>query len=169
MTDIIKDIKILSQVSEPINFEAPQRDVIDLAGEMVKVMVDAGGIGLSAIQIGVPLRMICIRSFPQNQILVNPKIVHASEEAQSEIEGCLSFPNLVMKIKRPFQVRVRYQLVDGTFKTDTWGGMTARVVCHEIDHLNGVLFYTKANRIHRERAFRQRDRIVRGIKSLENV
>jgi peptide deformylase len=166
MIEIVKDLTVLKQVSAPFDFANPQQDAMELAKSLVKTMIDAGGIGLSAIQIGVPLRAISLRATPKNLVLFNPKIVHESKETQNEIEGCLSFPNLIMKVKRPFEVRVRYQLVDGTFKTDQWGGMTARVISHEIDHLDGKIFFERANRIHRERAFRQRDSIIRQLKSV---
>lgn len=78
-----------------------------------------------------------------------------SEEVITLEESCLSFPRLIVKIKRPRHVRVRFQSPTGETVTQQFTGMTARVFQHELDHLNGVLFYTRANRFHREKAFKK--------------
>jgi peptide deformylase len=159
--EIVKDPMVLTTVSEPFDFENPQMDPVDLGARLVKTMIDESGLGLSAIQIGIPYRVFAIRAQPQNIVLFNPTVVYASEETKTEYEGCLSFPNLIVKVKRPFEVRVRFWMPNGEVRTERWGGLTARVAQHEIDHLDGVLFYSRANRFHRDQAFRKRDQLVR--------
>ena len=70
-------------------------------------------------------------------------------------EGCLTYPGLYVKIKRPQHVRVRFQTPNGETLTKQFTGMTARIFQHELDHLDGIVFYNKANRYHREQAMRK--------------
>lgn len=161
---IVTDLSSLTVKSEPFDFENPQMDPIELGQKLVKAMVDNRGLGLSAIQIGIPLRVFAIMSRPQNVVLFNPVIVNASEETKTEVEGCLSFPNLLVKVKRAFEIRCRFKWPNQEVKTEKWGGLTARVVQHEMDHLEGVLFFNRANKFHRDQAFRKRDQYLRAVR-----
>jgi len=161
---IVKDRNILSKVSEPFDFTSPQMDPIELASLLVREMVDHSGLGLSAIQLGIPLRVFAIRAQPKHIVLFNPIIVSESTETATEFEGCLSFPNLLVKVKRSFEVRCRYKMPNGEVKTDKWGGLTARVVQHEVDHLSGLLFFNRASRFHRDQAFRKQKQYQRTLK-----
>lgn len=161
VSEVVQDVASLTRVSEPFDFRNPQMDPIELAAKLVKEMVDENGLGLSAIQLGIPLRVFAMRARPQHIVLFNPIIVDASKETATELEGCLSFPNLVVKVKRPFEVRVRFRLPNEEVTTEKWGGLTARVVQHEVDHLDGILFYNRANKFHRDQAFRKRDELIR--------
>ena len=73
-------------------------------------------------------------------------------------EGCLSFPNLFVKVKRPQHCRVRFTMPNGDTRTDTFTGITARAFQHELDHLDGIVYYTRANDYHREQAFKKKKR-----------
>lgn len=172
MTDEIKivtDPMALGVVSEPFDFENPQMDPIELGEKLVRAMVDNQGLGLSAIQIGIPLRVFSIRAQPQNIVMFNPIIVSKSDEVLAEYEGCLSFPNLIVKVKRAFEVRVRFKYPNQEVITEKWGGLTARVVQHEMDHLDGKIFYNQASRFHRDQAFRQQKKLERARRELSRL
>lgn len=156
---IVTDPMALIQESEEFDFKNPQMDPIELGEKLVRAMVDNSGLGLSAIQLGIPLRVFAMRAQPKHIVLFNPVIVSRSDETTSEYEGCLSFPNLVVKVKRAFEVRVRFRYPNQEVITEKWGGLTARVVQHEMDHLDGELFYNRASRFHRDQAFRQQKKL----------
>ncbi len=113
----------------------------DLSADMLETMYDADGIGLAAPQIGILKRLIVIDLYDDNGagIYLNPEITHAEGE-QFEIEGCLSLPGLNGRVKRPYKVAVKYQDLEGKDHQVEAEGMLARAFCHEIDHLNGILF-----------------------------
>lgn len=115
-------------------------------------MYESNGIGLAANQIGVPYRIFAMRGAPENFVCFNPKIVQPSEMVVTLEEGCLTYPGLLVKIKRPQHIRVRFTKPDGDTITKQFTGMTARIFQHEIDHLDGIIYYNKANRVHRDKA-----------------
>ena len=118
-------------------------------------MIENKGVGLSACQLGIMTRVFVIGnpSDPDSVIGVfNPRIVDYDEETVSYEEGCLSYPGLFVKIKRPRGIRVRYRGWDGEAGTTRYEGYTARVFQHEYDHLNGITFHSRANRFHLEQA-----------------
>jgi peptide deformylase len=129
-------------------------------------MYDNNGIGLAANQVGVPYRIFAMRAAPENFVCFNPKIVQPSEAEVVLEEGCLTYPGLYVKIKRSQHVRVRFQTPNGDTLTKQFTGMSARIFQHELDHLDGVIFYNKANRVHRDKAL---DKWRRGIKSSINI
>jgi peptide deformylase len=152
---IIGPEPILTEMVPEFNFQNPPENPKDIALELMKTMNDHGGLGLSANQIGKPYRVFSIRGYPENYVCFNPKIVHMSDELITLEEGCLSFPNMIVKIKRPKNIRVRFQTPSGIVETKVFDGLTARVFQHELDHLNGVLFYNRANRYHKEQALKK--------------
>jgi len=115
-------------------------------------MYENNGIGLAANQVGVPYRVFAMRGSPENFVCFNPRVVQPSESLISLEEGCLTFPGLTVKIKRPQHIRVRFQTPNGDTLTKQFTGMTARIFQHEIDHLDGIVFYNRANRVHRDTA-----------------
>lgn len=113
---------------------------------MVQTMDKNNGIGLAAPQIGVSKRIIVLKTDVEGQEffeLINPKILHSSRETTTEEEGCLSFPDIFIKIKRPAEIKVEGQDITGKKIKFTAKGLLARALCHEIDHLNGILFFDK--------------------------
>lgn len=150
-----KEDPVLRQQTQKFDFSNPSFDPIEFSQQLVKTMIDSGGIGLAANQIGVPYSIFAVFSQPQNIVLFNPRIVDVSTELVELDEGCLTYPGLFVPIKRPRHVRVRYQQPNGETVTEKYTGMTARVILHELDHLNGEIFYNKANRYHREKALRK--------------
>ncbi len=117
-----------------------------LLEDMNETMNAANGVGLAAPQVGL-LRRIVVIDVGEGVIeLINPEIISSSGE-QNGVEGCLSFPNEWGLVKRPMHVTVRAQDRHGKFFEMSGTELLARAFCHEIDHLNGVCFVTKASRM----------------------
>jgi peptide deformylase len=112
----------------------------ELIREMAKFMTDNGGVGLAAPQIGVKKRIFIMGNFVKLVACINPKIVSLSEERANDLEGCLSFPELFMKVKRPASAIVNYYTISGELVERELTGLEARVFLHEYDHLIGVTF-----------------------------
>jgi peptide deformylase len=117
-----------------------------LGGDMLATMYAAPGIGLAAPQVGVLSRVIvmdCVKDpevAPRPMVLLNPEVIWASEEMNTYDEGCLSIPDQYADVTRPKVVTVRWMDLDGVQQEETFDGLWATCVQHEIDHLNGKLF-----------------------------
>jgi peptide deformylase len=146
---------ILRTKCEDFDFENPTIWPVELAKDLVKFMYDNNGIGLAANQVGIPYRVFAMRGHPENFVCFNPRIVQASEQQVTLEEGCLTYPGLLVKIKRPQHVRVRFRMANGEVRTDTFTGLTARTFQHELDFLDGIEFFSRANKYHREQAFKK--------------
>lgn len=117
-----------------------------LLEDMRETLVKANGVGLAAPQVGL-LRSICIVDVGDGVIeLINPEIIMTSGE-QEDAEGCLSFPGEYGMVKRPNVVRVKAQDRNGNWFETEGEGLKARAFCHEIDHLNGIVFLSRASRM----------------------
>ena len=150
---ILPDSK-LRLVSEPVK-EITQ-EIRQLAEDMLETMYDAPGVGLAAIQIGIPLRVVTMdvsKSEDERQplVLINPEVVWASEEKRTYEEGCLSIPEYYEEVERPDRVRFRYMNLQGGMIEQDAEGLMATCVQHEIDHLNGVLFIDYLSKLKRDR------------------
>ncbi len=150
---ILPDSK-LRLVSEPV--PAVTDEIRELARDMLDTMYDAPGVGLAAIQIGTPKRVITMDvSKDENErhpmVLLNPEIVWSSEEKRVYEEGCLSIPEYYEEVERPDRVRFRYMTLDGETVEQDADGLMATCVQHEIDHLNGVLFIDHLSKLKRDR------------------
>jgi len=146
---------ILTKPCDVFDFSNPPIDPIELAKDLVKTMYDSNGIGLSANQVGIPYRVFAMRGSPENFVCFNPKLVQPSEMEVILEEGCLTYQGLLVKIKRPQHIRVRFTTPNGETLTKQFTGMTARTFQHELDHLDGIIFYNRANRYHRDQALRK--------------
>ena len=155
MNLIDRNDPILTTVCEPFDFKNPPFDPIEFSKELVKFMYERNGIGLAANQVGVPYRIFAMRGQPKNFVCFNPKIVQPSHMKIELEEGCLTYPNLIVKVTRPQHVRVRFTTPNGDTMTRQFTGMTARVFQHELDHLDGIIFYNLANRYHRDTALKK--------------
>lgn len=149
------DDPILTTPCKPFDFSNPPFEPIEFAKNLVKFMYDNNGIGLAANQVGVPYRVFSMRGQPENFVCFNPKIVQPSEMEVTLEEGCLTYNGLLVKIKRPRHIRVRFNLPNGDIMTKQFTGMTARIFQHELDHLDGIIFYNRANRYHRDQALKK--------------
>lgn len=150
-------------------------DVVDdalraLMDDMLETMYAAPGIGLAAIQVGVPKRVIVMdiarpEDEPAPRFFVNPEILWASEETAPYEEGCLSVPEIYDEVERPARVKLRYQNYQGDLIEEDADGLFAVCIQHEMDHLEGVLFIDYLSRLKRERAVSKvkkanRDRVI---------
>lgn len=150
---IILPDPVLRQVSKPI--ERVDAETKRLADDMLETMYDAPGIGLAAVQIGVPRRMLVIDvsregEEKQPQVFINPEILRSSDERSSYEEGCLSIPDYYAEVERPANVTVKYIDRDGKEQTIEADSLLATCLQHELDHLNGVLFIDHISRLKRE-------------------
>lgn len=154
----IRDILIIPEKklrlkSEPIKaFDKPLRALVD---DMFDTMYEAPGIGLAAIQIGEPVRVITIdvakKDDPKEpQVFINPEIVWTSDETSTYEEGCLSIPEYYEEVERPAKVRVKYFDADGKVREVEADGLLATCLQHEIDHINGVLFIDHISKLKRD-------------------
>lgn len=138
------------------DFDASLRKLVD---DMIETMHAAPGIGLAAPQVGVDLRVAVVdlsvgEDPAQLHVLVNPEIVRRQGQ-ETDVEGCLSLPGITDKVERPTHVRIKALDAEGhpfEVEADDW---LARAVCHELDHLDGVLFVDHLRGLRRERAKRQ--------------
>jgi peptide deformylase len=162
----------LKIVSEPV--ERFDEELRTLVSDMFETMYAANGIGLAAIQIGVPKRLLVIdlqepdpdaepevchahggeahthqpvKNEPR--IFVNPEILDPSAESKSYQEGCLSVPDIYADVERPKTCRVRWQDLDGNVHEEAMDGLLATCIQHEMDHLNGILFIDYLSRLKR--------------------
>jgi peptide deformylase len=124
---------------------------------MGELMHDALGVGLAATQLGVLHRVLVYRAYPEDPLtaLVNPLIEWASEELEPAEEGCLSLPGVHVEVERPVRVRVRARDERGEELQFEAEGLTARVIQHEIDHLDGILILDRISREARKEAMRE--------------
>lgn len=155
---------ILHSPLQPFDFGSPPIDPPTLARNLYDTMIVENGIGLSANQCGLPHRVFVMAAHGDNFIACfNPKIVDYSQEQLYLDEGCLSYPGLFVKVKRPKVIKVRYTQSDGQTVTRKFDGMTARCFQHYMDYLDGVTFIARANKIHLQRAQNAQKRDKRKI------
>lgn len=146
--------ELLTTTTIPFDFSNPPTNPHELVQSMLQTMVESNGVGLSANQVGLPYRVFVMRGHEHHFAFFNPKIVSMSDNTTTMEEGCLSFPCLIVKVPRANTVRVRFQTQSGGTDTKTFDGLSARVIQHEVDHLDGLLFFNKAHRYHREKALK---------------
>lgn len=155
---------ILAAKAKPV--EELTDDIRALAADMLELMYEKNGIGLAGNQVGLPLKIVVIDISPEEDedgkpippstpgemellpkmpvALINPEIVSYSDDLSDFDEGCLSVPKLYANVKRPSRVVLKTQLLDGSSLTAECGGLLARVLQHELDHLDGIVFVQKA-------------------------
>jgi peptide deformylase len=163
----------LKQVSVPV--ESYDDELKALAADMFETMYDAPGIGLAAIQVGVPIRLLVIDLQPEDEdaepelchhhggeehyhqplkkeprVFINPEILDSSEEVATYNEGCLSVPEIYAEVERPVRIRARWQDLAGKPHEEEIDGMLATCLQHEMDHLEGILFIDHLSRLKRQ-------------------
>jgi peptide deformylase len=156
--------KRLRKVSEPVKkVDAGVRKLVE---DMFETMYDAPGIGLAAIQIGTPKRVVTLdlakkEEAKNPQVFINPEIVWASDEKALYEEGCLSIPEYYGDVERPAQVKVKYLDLDGEPHEIEANGLLATCLQHEIDHLNGVLFIDHLSKLKRDRVLKKFTKVAK--------
>jgi peptide deformylase len=146
---------VLREAADPVT-EFDER-LRQLADGMLETMRTAQGLGLAANQVGV-LKRLFTWELPHEErhgALVNPEVVETSETTEEGEEGCLSFPGLFYPTERPLRVRMRARDPHGDELTIDGEGLLARVLLHELDHLNGILFIDHLARHDRKDAMRR--------------
>ena len=143
----IEDLELIHFADERMKTPPPKFDFEkdgDKAEELGEVlhqkMVELGGVGLSANQVGLPYRVFVFGDKEQKYVMFNPELVGASKEQSTMEEGCLSFPELMLVLKRPAEVMVKFQDEQGEEKTMSAKGAAARIILHEYDHMLGINF-----------------------------
>jgi len=171
----------LKTVSTPV--EAFDAELKALVSDMFETMYAANGIGLAAIQVGVPLRVLVIDLQPEDpdaepevcnhgghehthhptkrepRVFVNPEILDPAEELNTYEEGCLSVPDIYADVDRPKACRVRWQDVEGNLHEEEMEGLMATCIQHEMDHLEGVLFIDHLSRLKRNMALKKLEKL----------
>ena len=172
----------LKTVSAPV--ETFDDDLKTLVADMFETMYAAHGIGLAAIQVGVPLRVLVIDLQPEDEdaepeectehgghshthrplkkeprVFVNPEILDPAEEQNIYQEGCLSVPEIYADVERPKACRVRWQDLDGNVHEEAMEGLMAVCIQHEMDHLEGVLFIDHLSRLKRAMALKKLEKL----------
>ena len=141
-------------------------DLRKLAADMLETMYDAPGIGLAAPQVGVTRRLIvmdCEKApeAPRPLILINPEITWTSDTLATYEEGCLSIPEQYADVERPDKATVRWTDETGDAREETFSGLWATCVQHEIDHLDGKLFIDYLGVMKRQMITRKMEKLKR--------
>jgi peptide deformylase len=172
----------LKQISVPV--ETFDDELRTLVADMFETMYDAPGIGLAAIQVGVPQRVLVIDLQPEDEdaepevchshgdhhhthqptkkeprVFINPEILDPSDDFIVYQEGCLSVPEIFADVERPSRIRARWQDLDGTVHEEDMEGLMAICLQHEMDHLEGVLFIDHLSRLKRQMALKKLDKL----------
>ena len=155
---------ILRESSRPV--ERVDDELRRFADDMLETMYDAPGIGLAAVQVGEPIRLLVIdvskEDEPKNpQVFINPEVVATGDEVSTYEEGCLSIPDYYAEVERPATVTVNYLDRSGKESTVTADGVFATCLQHEIDHLNGILFIDHISKLKRDMVVKKFTKLAR--------
>ena len=150
---LVEPNKLLRQVSQPV--EEVDKQIQKIMDDMLETMYSANGIGLAAIQIGVPKNLIVIDLLTKKKkknpmFFVNPKIIKKSSKMSKYEEGCLSIPNLFAEIQRPSECEIEYLDYKGNKTSLKATGLLATCIQHEMDHLKGILFIDYLSKLKRD-------------------
>ncbi len=163
MYELVEEASQVLREPPPIfDFDNPPEDPKEIASKMAETMDKFGGLGLSANQCGLPYRMFVMRTMREGdeeatiESYFNPELVRVSQETDMMKEGCLSFPDIYLMIRRSKTIELKYQDASGESHQIMLEGLGARCVQHEMDHLNGIIFLQRASRLKIERALKAR-------------
>ena len=155
MQIFINPYHTLNTVSTEVDLEQGiqgYNDIERFEKDMINLMVASKGIGLAANQLGITKRFFCIGYesfdvFKKPVILWNPLIVRSSEETVEDVEGCLSFPGVWLKVRRPKKVTVRWQNVKGEICMQHLDNLESKCFQHELDHIDGITFDKRVSKL----------------------
>ena len=127
-------------------------DLERFESDMIRLMLDERGMGLAANQIGITKRFFAIGhdsfdTFQKHAIIWNPQVINFSEEKIIDVEGCLSFKDIFVKVERPKAIEVQYETTQGETKTSRLDGMESKCFQHELDHLDGITFNKRVSKL----------------------
>ena len=161
------DHPLLSTALPEITAETEPESRLELLDYMVETMKHYGGIGLSANQCGIPIRMFVFGDNENYVPCFNPRIISTSDTKVPIEEGCLTYPGLFVKIFRPDEVTATFEDENRELHEETFTGLMARVFLHEMDHMNGIDFQTRAGKMALDIAKRKRLRGQRKMKKMQ--
>ena len=139
---------ILDTELADFDLENPQYDPKQLKEDMTKIMLESHGIGLSACQVGLNFKAFVMGDSPENATIhINPTVLQYTEETVTEIEGCLSFPNMYVKIKRPKEILAEFYNENLEKQTAKISGYSARCYLHELDHCLGITMKDRVSKL----------------------
>ncbi len=161
---------VLRKVGKEIDKSYPELQT--LVDDMFETMEYSEGIGLAAPQIGRSIRLFIIDLSPFKEeqpeiadfkkVFINAQIIDSSEETSEYSEGCLSIPGINENVERPETITIKYQDLDFNEYTETYSGFQARVIQHEYDHIEGILFTDKVKPLRRQLLKRKLTNIAKG-------
>ena len=163
---------ILRKATEEITPDYP--DLQELLKNMFETMYNASGVGLAAPQINLPIRLFIVDGSPMEEgiegevmadfkrVFINPKMLEETGEEWQFEEGCLSIPDIRENVKRKSHIIIQYQDENFEEKTETFSGLKARIIQHEYDHLEGVLFTDYLSQLRKQIVNRRLQRISKG-------
>lgn len=151
----------LSQVCDPIEQNSPDLQTI-IQRMFVTLDSTPNGVGLSAPQIGLPVRMFILGKGLADKVFINPEIIKAKGSRKKDMEGCLSVPHVYARVDRYNKVKVKYLDHEFEEQVESFSGFMARVIQHEVDHLDGIMFYEKITDHERKFIQSRLDKIQRG-------
>jgi len=160
-----EDDPVLLEPADDWDFEV-DGDPNELIKEMSRLMFLHNGVGLSAPQCGIKKRVFIMGNEDELIACINPKIVSLSDNRVMGEEGCLSFPGLWLKVKRPSSAVVTYQTITGQTKQEEFYGFRARVFLHEFDHLMGVTFDQRVAKLSLKFAKERRKKYLKKLKKV---
>ena len=153
---------ILSKELADVDLKNPGFDPKELKEKMVELMVSKRGLGLSACQVGLDYKVFIIGENKENcMMFINPEVISVSEETELDVEGCLSFPDMFVKMARPNLVEAKWYDEEMKEQSGSFEGYTARCFLHEFDHLYGVLYKDKVSRLKWDRAKQKKDKMTK--------
>lgn len=144
--------KVLWERTQEFDFNRPPILPRQLATSLLHTMAEKGGLGLSANQVGLPYRVFVMGHGKTFCCFFNPEIVEETGENDSIQEGCLTYPNLFLRVKRASRIKVRWTDEEKRQREETFDGFTARIIQHEMDHLNGTCYTKRVPAVKLQRA-----------------
>lgn len=157
---VYEDHPTLRTVLPTFDFSNPPVDTNEFASSLVETCKKHNALGLSANQCGFEHRVFVMGAGEHFVAFFNPKIVSHSNDSLDMEEGCLSFMDLFLKVKRPSEVNVEYQDYMGNTKTAHYTGLTARVFQHELDHMNGIVYHSHVKPLALQMANKKRAKVT---------
>ena len=171
MNDLIcelvkEDDPFLRETPEVFNFENPQVDPEKLEKQLIDNMIHHRGIGLSANQIGIPVKVFAMVMDNNIIVVFNPEILEWSDETTYIREGCLSFPGLYVAIERAHSIAAKFQLLDGEEQGASFSDLSARIFQHESEHMDGDIYIDNVSKFRLKAAMKKRKQYLRKLEEI---
>lgn len=153
---------ILQKELADVDLKNPGFDPKELKEQMTDLMVSKRGLGLSACQVGLDHKLFIIGENKENcMMFINPEVISVSEETELDVEGCLSYPDMFIRLARPNLVEAKWYDEELKEQSGSFEGYTARCFLHEFDHLYGVVYKDKVSRLKWDRAKTKKEKITK--------